>query len=92
MIKNKDYFECSCGCELASIELDYDTNEVYISFWELGSKDNKTKITHKLRHIKHILKEGNPYSDQICFTADEFKRYRDFINEISLIKINGTDR
>ena len=84
----KKCFDCSCGCEMMSIEPDYDNNEIYISFWELGDKDTKTKMSHKLRHIKYILKEGNPYSDQICFTTDEFKKFRDFVNEISLIRVN----
>lgn len=86
--KYKKYFECSCGCEIITLSKDMEYGEVYMSMFSYG-KGGKRSIKNILHHIKRIISYGEPYADSIVFDHKEFLRFRDFVNEIALWKVNN---
>ena len=84
--KYKKYFECECGCELISMSKDMQFGNVYMSMYSLG-KGSKRSIRNILSHIKRIIKRGEPYTDSIVFSESEFLKFRDFVNELALWKV-----
>ena len=81
-----DYFiRCDCGSEGIMFRriLDHPDDEYplfFISFWQEGFRDRSIK--EKIRAIKYILKNGEPYCDQIVLNKDSLAQLRDICNNM----------
>lgn len=62
------YIECSCGTEVLRVQYDEELDTYDISMFSLH-KDYSWK--HKIQQIWHILKTGEPYSDQMVVSRKE---------------------
>lgn len=73
--------ECDCGGEQLVIKpLDDEvlSNGVDIALWKYMF--NKQSFWHRFKHIWYILKNGTPYTDQICLNLDKVKELSNFLN------------
>ena len=70
------YYECDCGgCTV--LRMMFDEDEFYLSMY-VG--DNaRFPLSVKLGQIKHILKYGVPYRDQIILNPKDAKKLADDI-------------
>lgn len=84
--KFKRYFECDCGCHMISLSKDEDSDQVYMSYWELGHGGRRS-IKRMWHHIKRIIQCGEPFADDIIFSPEEFIKFRDFVIELSAWKV-----
>ena len=69
------YIGCECGSEVLRIDYDDECKVFYIMIYKLKGK---ISLRHKLHHIWHIIKDGEPYGDQIVLrknSALELKEY-----------------
>jgi hypothetical protein len=77
-----DYFLCDCECSLISVDVDYEYNEVGMSFWQLGHYKGKFDWHYCLRMIWCIIKRGHSYTNSILFNSETWMRFKLFINSI----------
>ena len=60
-------FQCACSGE--GLTLDYDEEDgLLISLWRIGER--ATDWRTKLRHIREILKNGHPFTDDIILSRE----------------------
>ena len=83
-MKKKDYKEfiqCECGSEYIVLE-PQDIEElqegIYMSIWTRAY--DKPSFWHRFRHIWYTLKNGKPYTDQICLDLDNVKELNKYLN------------
>jgi len=73
-----EYYECDCGgCTILRMTYDKDCKEFYLSMF-VGD-NSKFPLSVKLGQIKHILKYGVPYEDQIILNKKDAKKLADDI-------------
>lgn len=77
-MKQKKYFSCICGNEVIKVE-QWEDGEVCIAVYE---HSDKKRFASKWRHIKKILKDGDPYSDSLILDKGEFNKFKEFITNI----------
>lgn len=91
-MKKKDYKEfiqCECGSEYIVLE-PQDIEElqegIYMSIWTRAY--DKPSFWHRFRHIWYTLKNGKPYTDQICLDLDKVKELNKYLdNFIALAEL-----
>lgn len=92
-MKRKDYKEfiqCECGSEYIVLE-PQDIEElqegIYMSIWTRAY--DKPSFWHRFRHIWYTLKNGKPYTDQICLDLDKVKELNKYLdNFIALAELD----
>ena len=65
------YYECSCTCSIIRMKY-FGDGEFYFSFFK--SPKDKFNIIHRIQHIIHILRYGEPYDDMIILEKKDAKR------------------
>lgn len=76
----RDYINCDCGLHAISIESDKDIKELFICMWQQG-KYQVRNLRERIRFIYYTLKQGYPWSDQICLSLEESKNLRDILDK-----------
>lgn len=96
-MKNKDfkaYIECDCTAEILAIEpqdIEFPEEGLYFSLFEQAY--NKKSFWNRFRHIIYILKNGTPYTDQICLDFDKVKNLNKYLdNYIALTELTIKQR
>lgn len=88
-MKQKDYKEfvqCECGAEYIVLEpqdpecLD---EGLYMSVFTLAY--DKPSFWHRFRHIWYTLKNGKPYTDQVCLNLDKVKELDKYLSNFILL-------
>ena len=92
-MKRKDYKEfiqCECGSEYIILE-PQDIEELqeglYISIFTAAF--DKPSFWHRFRHIWYTLKNGKPYTDQVCLDLEKVKKLEMYLkNYIALAELD----
>lgn len=76
-----NYIECVCQNEIIRLSLEGDEQEmpVYLRMacYEHGTSDKKTSVKEKWQMIKHIIKHGTPYADEVLLDIKGVQKLRD---------------
>lgn len=86
------YIECDCHSEMLQLSFDNDEDMVTptgedlrflsISFYKYGHVGSYYSWRERLRHIRHIIKEGHPYSDNIILRKSERLKLTEYLNSL----------
>lgn len=84
MINIKEYYECECTCSVIKVWHDKDTDYVDDTVFVSIYKNHRGwSIIHKLHLIWHIIKTGEPYSDEVVLSLDDARRLgKDLLKEL----------
>ena len=74
------YVECSCGGEVVKIEYDKEVDSYYFAVFTL---DGRRSWRNRLRQIWHIIRTGEPYSDNAVISSNDMNRVVEFIDQIN---------
>jgi len=74
------YVECSCGGEVVKIEYDKEVDSYYFAVFTL---DGRRSWRNRLRQIWHIIKTGEPYSDNAVISSNDMNKVVEFIDQIN---------
>jgi len=67
-----EYYECDCGCTILRVEYDEDTKEFYFSTYR--GKGDKLPWLYRIKAILNIIKNGEPYGDEVILSKENVKR------------------
>ena len=73
------WIKCDCETEALHIEEDDESNELYLSFWRLGS--GNSRLRYRLSLIWGILKYGTPSTDMLILNEDSQDELLEIIAE-----------
>lgn len=76
------FIKCTCGDELLIVRHDSSLNMIEISVHDSNIVKNKMTIWQKLRYVYFILRNGQPYYDQIILEKNQIKELSSFLNSI----------
>ncbi len=74
------YVECSCGGEVVKIEYDKEVDSYYFAVFTL---DGRRSWRNRLRQIWHIIRTGEPYSDNAVISSNDMNKVVEFIDQIN---------
>lgn len=66
------HFQCGCCCSVIQVVRFGDDPCTYVSVF--NRRKGKVRWWHRLEHIWHILRYGDPYDDNIILLPEETKR------------------
>ena len=74
----QEFISCDCNTDglFLSHMSDDDNGFVYVSMWV--DAPGQINWRHRLRHIWHIIRYGDPYSDQVVLDRKSVERLRHF--------------
>lgn len=72
------FIACACFGEGLRIMYDSDDKSFSVSIWVQGYTE-KTSLSNRFRHIGKILKNGQPWEDQIILQEEDAKALAEFI-------------
>lgn len=65
------YIKCDCSSELISLEKWENEDEIYLSIWTRGYRDNnKLTLFERFRWCWNILRKGRPFGDCVIINSD----------------------
>ena len=73
-MNNELFFECECGGEAISFEVDADDPAVYVSLWQRGYHHHPRSLWDRLRTCWRVLRKGRDVSDQIVLSRADAER------------------
>ncbi len=87
-MKTEQLVSCTCEAHKITLTVDYDESLeiekywnplIYLSVWKLYG-ENVPGWKEKLRHIWHIIKNGNPWDDQVILDFDQLIKLKNGID------------
>lgn len=85
----KEFVQCECGSEYIVLEpqdIEELKDGLYMSIWTMAY--DKPSFWHRFRHIWYTLKNGKPYTDQICLDLNKVKELNKYLtNFIALAEL-----
>lgn len=73
------FFTCACYGEGVRVSYDAEDKTRYLSLWRDGYRES-VDWKHRLKHIWRILRDGQPWHDQVVLNEEEAKKLADFLS------------
>lgn len=74
------FFRCECYGEGLRLSYDAEDKSFYVSLWREGYREPIDWV-HRLKHIWRILRDGQPWHDQVVLNEAEAKALGQFLIE-----------
>lgn len=74
-----EYYECDCGCTILRVEYDEDIGEFFFSTYR--GKEDKLPWRYRIQSIIQIIRNGEPYGDEVVLNKDTAKRLVNYIKK-----------
>lgn len=74
------YVDCSCGAEVLKIEYDEEIDSYYFGVFHMNGERS---WKNKWKQIWHIIRYGEPYSDNMVLRSKDTDAIIEFIDQIN---------